>query len=512
MSKSKKLTISIILMIVFGILSKSLGLLREIFIAAKFGSGMETDAFFLALAAIGLFTSMFTLSINTSIIPILSEIELSEDRNAKRYHINNILNIIILISIIVSIIAWICSPYIVNIMGAGFSNEQYELAVLLMKIGIPGLIFAVIVGVYRGVLQNSQMFLESSISQFPYNIAFLSYLIFLAGYYGIKGLMVASIIAIGSQLFLQIPSLKKLNYKYEFIIDFKDKYFLKMVYLIGPILISVSINDLNKIVDRALASGLVEGSISALNYSARINSLILAIIITAISTVLFPVLTKNAMHNNKLEFKKIVINGTNVITIIIIPISIVTILLSLPITQLLFERGEYTTKDSFMTSNGLIYYTIGLIGMALRTFYEKAFFALHDTKTPMVNGILTVIFNIVLNLILIEPMEYKGLALATSIASLITVIYLFHSLNKKIGNIGIKEILICLIKVIIASIFVFIFIYYSKITFLNNKMIYVNELLIVTLIIAIASFIYVFVLYVLKTKEIKWFLNLLKQK
>lgn len=512
MNKSKGITISILFMIFFGIFSKSLGLFREIFIASKFGSGYQTDTFFLAIAGVGLFTSMLTLSINTSIIPVLTEIESKEGKNKKTYHINNLLNIIVILSVVIAAIAWVLSPYIINIMGAGFSEEQYKLAVNLMRIGVPGIVFASIIGVFRGYLQYNNLFIESSTSELPYNITFLIYLIFLTGYYGIYGLMVASVLAIGSQFILQIKSLRKINYKYYFTLNFKDKYFIKILYLVGPILISVSINDLNKIVDRALASGLVVGSISALNYSTRINSLVLAILITAISTVLFPVLTKSALGNDKTDFKKLIINGTNIILILIIPITLITIILSENITSVLFERGEFDSKDSYMTSNALIFYTIGLIGMALRTYYEKAFFALHDTRTPMVNGIITVLLNILLNIILIGPLEYKGLALATSISTLLTTVLLFYGLKRKIGRIELSEIFICFFKTIISSLIMGIIVYFYKISFMGHRVNLIYDIISLLFICIIALIVYIIILYLMKSKELKYFTSLLKNK
>ena len=512
MNKSKSITISIVSMIILGVFSKSLGLLREVFIASKFGSGMITDTFFLALAGVGLFASMITLSINTSIIPILSEIESNEPKENRNYYLNNLLNIIIIISIFLSVIAWFFTPYIIKLMGMGFDSSQSSLAVLLMRIGIPSLIFSGIVGIYRGYLQSKERFLESSTSQFPYNITFILYLMFFTNIYGINGLMFASVLAIASQMILQVPSLKKLDYKYKFVVNFKDKYFVKMLYLIGPILISVAVNDVNKIIDRALASSLIEGSISALNYSARINSLVLAILITAISTVLFPILTKSVMEKKFRDFKKLIINGTNIIIIIIIPITIIIAVMAEPITRLLFQIGEFTSSDTHMTSSALIFYTIGLIGMALRTYYEKAFFALHNTKTPMINGLITVILNIILNILLIGPLEYKGLALATSISTLMTTLYLFYSLQKTIGRIEMKGIWICIFKTLISGSIMGGIAYFTKKLIFDENYKFIYEFINISIIIFICLIIYVLLLYMMKTKELQWIINLVKQK
>jgi len=190
--------------------------------------------------------------------------------------------------------AWISSPFIIKILTSGFRDSQFKLAVLMMRIGLPAMLFASIQGVYRGYLQSELVFTESAAAQFPLNFVYIFYLIFLSSIFGIKGLMVASVVATASQILIQIPGMKKSGYSYKFILDFKDKYVKKIVYLIPPVIISVGVNDLNVIIDRSLASNLVDGSISALTYASRLDRLTATIFITAITTVIFPILSAEA--------------------------------------------------------------------------------------------------------------------------------------------------------------------------------------------------------------------------
>ncbi|WP_414050640.1 murein biosynthesis integral membrane protein MurJ [Macrococcus animalis] len=509
---ANKTTKAIVIMIILGMISKSLGLIRETFIASKYGSGIETDIFFIAITAVGLFTSMFTLTLNTTLIPILSEVENKEGKEAKVKITNNILNVICVLAIFVSIIGWFISPYLIEVMANGFNQEQKMLTTTLMRIGIPGLIFSGIVGVYRGFLQSEGKFSESSTSQFAFNFVYIFYLIFFASIYGIKGLMVASVLAIASQIILQLVGLKSTYYKYKFSLDFFDPYFVRMLGLMLPILISVSVNDVNKIVDRALASGLNEGSISALNYSARLNSLVLAIFITAISTVLFPTLSKLASSEKFSDLKNTLTSGISAIIIIILPITIGTIVLSQPIVSVVFERGAFDYKDTVVTSQALTVYTIGLLGMSIRTLIENVFYSLHDTKTPMMNGIFTVIFNIIFCLLLVGPLEHIGLALATSIVSTLMSIILFVQLEKKIGKIPSVNLAICFIKCLLGSAVMTIFIYYIYYgyleAFIRNDM---TKVLILAIIIILSAIIYALMLFVLKVKEVGSLLKMIKK-
>lgn len=513
MSESNKAAKSIFIMILFGIGSKLLGFVREMLIAAKFGSGVETDTFFIALAATSLFTAILSQSLNTTMIPVLSDVDKSEGKEGKKQHTNNLLNIVLLISMGIVILGWIFSPWIMKLLAHGFEGEQFNLAVTMMRIGMPVVIFSGVVGIYRGYLQSESMFIESSASQFPFNFTYIFFLFFLSSLFGIKGLMVTSVLAVFSQILIQIPGIRKTGYRYEFRIDFKDPYIKKILYLVLPVLVSVAVNDLNKIVDRSLASTLVTGSISALNYSARLNSLILAVFITAIATVLFPMLSKEAVKETYKDFKKLIRNGVNIVLIITIPATIGMIILTEPIVKLTFQRGAFDSIATQMTSQALVFYTLGLVGMALRTFMERAYYSLQDTKTPMVNGFIAVGLNIVLNFILIGPMEYRGLALATAISTTLTTGYLFYGLRKKIGPLGISIVLRCGAKSLASSVImgsIVYFTYYSLIeNFIGNT---IFELAILLLSVGLGALVYLTILYLLKVDEMIWFINLFRKK
>lgn len=513
MSKSSKAVKSIFIMIIFGVGGKLLGFVREMLIAAKFGSGIETDTFFIALTATSLFAQMFTQALNTTMIPVLSDVEKNEGKEGKIKYTNNLLGIVLLISLGIVIIGWLFSPIIIKLLAHGFEGEQFDLAVSMMRIGIPVVIFSGIVGIYRGYLQSESMFIESSASQFPFNFTYIFFLIFLSSLFGVKGLMVTSVLAVFSQILIQIPGVRKTGYKYELKFNLKDPYIKKIMYLVLPVLVSVAVNDFNKIVDRSLASTLVTGSISALNYSARLNSLVLAVFITAIATVLFPMMSKEAVSESYDGLKKLIRNGVNIVLIITIPTTIGMIVLIEPIVRLAFERGEFDSIATQMTSQALLFYTLGLIGMALRTFMERVYYSLQDTRTPMVNGFFAVGLNVLLNFILIGPMEHRGLALATAISTTLTTGYLFYGLRKKIGPLGISAVLRCGAKSLVSSFIMGATVYltyYSLIEkYLGNT---VYELGVLILSVGIGASVYSIALYLLKVDEVIWFINLIRKK
>lgn len=513
MSKSRKAAKSVGIIILFSLGSKLLGFIRETLIAAKFGSGIETDTFFIALSAIALFTSMITKSINTTMIPVLSEVEKKEGKEGKIEHTNNLLNIILLISFGLMILGWILSPTVIKILGSGFEGKQFQLGVLMMRIGLPSIFFASIEGVYRGYLQSELMFTESAMTNLPFNFVYIFFLIFLSNTFGILGLMVTSVLAIAAKITIQIPSLRKAGYKYRPIFDLKDDYVKRMIYLIPPVLMSATISDLNSIVDKSMASNLVKGSISSLQYGKRLEGLIRGTFISAITTVLYPMLSQDAHEEGHKGLKRTTIYGMNIVMLITIPATVGMIVLAHPIVKIAFERGKFNASDTYMTVGALTFYSIGLAASSMKSVVNRVYYSLQDTKTPMINSFITLVVNVVLNLTFIQFMAHRGLALATSISSIITLLYLIYRLRKKIGPFGFKKSIICGLKALIASIAMGIVVYFIDsrlVNYLGNSII--QELIALIISAGIGALIYFILIYLFKVEELEWAINIGKTR
>lgn len=512
MSNLHKTAKSVILMIILSLGSKLLGFIREVLIAAKFGSGLQTDTFFVALSATGIISTMIGVALKTTLIPIFSEIENKEGKSGKFKHTNNFLNTVVLISILLVCIGYIFAPVLVRILASGFKGSQFELAIRLTKIGLPILVFTGIISIFRGLLHSELMFFESSFSNFPFNFVYILFLIFLSGIYGIEGLMITSVLAVVSQITIQIPGVRKSGYKYKFIIDFNDKYLRKLFLLAMPMLIGTAINEINVIVDKTLASTLVSGSISALNYANRLNNLIIGVFISAITTVLFPMLSQESNRNID-SMKKIMKDGIRSILLIAIPATFGLILLAKPIVTVVFKRGSFDAIATEMTSQALIFYSIGLVAMSLRLFITRVYYSLQDTRTPMINGAISVVFNILLNLVLIRFMAHRGLALATSISTTILTTLLLYGLKKKLGNIGLRSYISCGAKSLIASCIMGLLsykVYYRLYGVLGESNLY--NLISLAVGIGVGVIVYVILCYVLGIEEVWAIVNKIRRR
>ena len=508
MTKKQQVVQSALMISIFTLISKGLGFLREVMIASKYGSGIETDTYFVAMTATVIIMGTLGSALNTTLIPIFSEIRGKGGKKAQRKHLNNILNIVVFITIILAILAFIFSPLLIKILAKGFEGEQFDAAVRLNRIGLPIIIFLGITYVFSGYLQSNQIFGPYAIMGIPYNFVFLIYLIFFSDGMPISILMLVSVAASSTQFLIQVPAVRHTGYRYSLNVNLFDPYIKKALILVFPVLIGSAVRQINAVIDKTLASELVEGSISALTYSNRISDMVITVFVMAITTVVFPMLSKAFSQGDNSEIKKIFNEGVNIILLITVPATIGMMLLSKPIVYLFFERNAFDSTATAMTSSALFYYSVGLIGSSLRMILNKVFYSFQDTKTPMINGAIAVILNVVLNLLFIRFMAHDGLALATSISAIFTAVLLFVDLRKKMGPIGLKGMLITFLKVFFAALIMGIVVYiiYFKLGSLiaTNKFL---ELIMLLISIGIGALVYFLLCMAFKVEEVSKIIN-----
>lgn len=504
MSKANKIAQSAMMISVFTLVSKMLGFVREMLIASKYGAGFETDTYFVAMTATTMIMTAAGSALNTSLVPVFTEVEETRGRKGKLQFLNNILNVVFFLSLTIAILGYFLSPLIIKIVAGGFEGEQFALAVKLNRLGLPIVVFLGFTYVFSGFLHSSQVFGPPAIMGLPYNLIFIVFLLFMADKDNIHALMITSVLASSTQFLIQLPAVRHRGFRYSLGANLNDSYIKKTLTLVLPVLLGSAVQQINTIVDKTLASNLVEGSISALNYSAKINDVVVSVFIAAITTVIFPMLSRAFSQGDNAQVKQIMSQGINIILLITVPATIGIMVLAEPIVSIFFERGQFTAKDTIMTSQALFFYSLGLVGISLRLMLNKVFYSLQDTKTPMINGALSVGLNIILNLIFIRFMAHGGLAFATSISTTFTSIMLFISLRKKIGPIGLKGYMRCLIKTLAAALvmgMVVYLVFYGLTDRYDFSKLF--ETLILLLSIGLGVVVYFTLCIIFKVKELK---------
>ncbi|WP_042271285.1 murein biosynthesis integral membrane protein MurJ [[Clostridium] dakarense] len=448
MSKVAKATIGLMIVTM---LSKCLGFGRELVLGAAYGATSYSDVYITAMNIPITLFSVIGTGLATTFIPLYYENRTlgGEEKGIK--FINNTLNIVLVLGSLMAILGMIFTEPLVKLFAIGFEAEQFKMAVQFTRIMMFGGLFLAVTKIMSSYLQTKENFIIPGLVGVPYNIIIITSII-LSVKTNIYVLAIGTLLAMGSQFLFQVPFAAKKGYKYKPILNLKDEYVKKMIWLVGPVFIGVFVNQMNAVVDRTLASTLAEGSISALNYANRLNGFVMGLFIATLGAVIYPMLSKLSSEKNDEKFTESVVSSVNSVVLLVVPISVGAMVLSTPIVKLLFERGAFDERATAMTSIALVFYSIGMVAFGLRDILGKVFYSLQDTKTPMINGAIAMSMNIVLNLMLVKFMGHAGLAFATSISALICTFLLFNSLKKRIGYFGQDKIIKSTIKSLIASI------------------------------------------------------------
>ncbi|MFC0236523.1 murein biosynthesis integral membrane protein MurJ [Fictibacillus phosphorivorans] len=415
--------------ILFGIslFSRIMGFIRDTLTAKTFGTSNFMDAFNIAQTIPVLIFGILGSALTTTLLPVFIEQQKTEQK------VINFLNILVSnLIIILIVILGFCFYYtnqIVDIIAPGFSTEQKDFTILITKIGLPSIIFMTLTAISISYLQSNKKFYGPNLIGVVLSSIIICYLLIFEDNYGVKGLMVVTTIAYVAQFIFLIPSLINCKWKFNLNINYKNDTFIKTILLMTPVILGSTVDQINFMVDRFLASNLSEGSISAITYSSRLNGLITGLFASSLGILLFFENSKAVSNGDINLLKRQIRKSLDILLIICIPISLFIFINAETIVQMVFERGSFDSKSTYLTSSVLKYYSLGIPAIMARDLLIKSFYSLKNTRTPMLNGIFTVILNILLSVFLVEHLGLRGLAIASSISFFVTSISLYFYLN-----------------------------------------------------------------------------------
>ena len=488
---------TVLLVMIITILSKFLGFGREVALSYVYGASAVTDAYLISQTIPYVIFSFVSAGIATGFIPLYSRILNERGQLEANRYTNNLSNALLLvISIVVGFVLLFTQP-IVKLFATGFGGETLELAINFTRISVFGIYFTALVNVFAGFLQIHGNYVAPALFALPMNLVTIISIV-ISTKTDVHVLAIGSVLATVSQFLLLIPFVRKTGYRYQLVLNLKDEYIKTMVIIALPVIAGQSVNQINVLVDRTLASG-IAGGISALNYANRLNVFVQGLFVASISTVLYPMISKMAAEDNIAGLKASISEAISVINLLVIPATIGAMIFSKEIVTLLFGRGAFTPEAIEMTGGALFYYSIGMIAFGLREILSRAFYALQDTKTPMINATIAVVINIILNIVLSKYLGIGGLALATSIAAIVGTLLLFITLRRKIGGFGLKEITKSFIKICIASILMG-FIALGSFNFLSQN---IRENLALILAIGLGALAYAILIYFMTIPEVE---------
>jgi putative peptidoglycan lipid II flippase len=432
------------------VLMKFIGFFREILISYYYGASYVSDAYLIALTIPGTVYTIIGTGLITGFIPMYSRIESERKVEAADRFTSNFINFSLLCCAFLMVLIYLFTRPIINLFAIGFEGEVLELTVRFTRIASISIFFTVVVAVYSGYLQIKKKFLLPALMSLPFNICIISSVI-LSYRYDNQFLAYGSVAAELVQFLFLIPIISQCGYRHRLFLKF-DKDLRQTLRLSLPIIAGVSINQINVLVDKTIASQITEGGISSLNYASKLNGTIQAIFISSVVVVLFPAISKMAAEQKMEELKGYIQKAMIIIVLFILPLTVGMMIFARPIVMLLYGRGAFDAAAINLTSVSLFFYSIGMLGIGLREILTRAYYSLQSTRLPMINAIIGIVLNIILNLILSRFMGIAGLALATSISACITTTLLYIGLTRKIGTVVGKIGMITLWKAIMASL------------------------------------------------------------
>jgi putative peptidoglycan lipid II flippase len=418
------------------VVSRVLGLGREVFIGSQFGTSRELDAY---LAAFRIPDLIFQLvaggALGSAFIPTFTGY-LVNGRNKEAWRLaSSIVNLVLIVLTVCAAVAACFAPWLVShVVAPGFTPEQQMLTVRLMRLMLISPIVFGVSGVAMSILNSYQHFLLPALAPSVYNICIIAGAALLSPFMGVFGLAWGVVAGSFLHLGIQMPQLIRKGLSYRPVIDVFHPGVQEVGRLMLPRVLGLATVQINFLVNTFLASGLAGGSLAALNYAWMLMLLPQGVFAMGIATAAFPTFSQLAAEGQRHELRQILSQTVCLILYLAIPSSVALILLGEPLTQLLLQRGRFDVSSTAAVVWPLQFYSLGLIGHSVLEIVTRAFYSLHDTRTPVAIGVAAMAVNIILSLLLIGPLLHGGLALANSLATLGEMAVLLVIIRRRLGG------------------------------------------------------------------------------
>jgi putative peptidoglycan lipid II flippase len=432
---SEKLFKSTLIVSMMTFLSRILGFARDIVIARMFGASLGADVFFVAFKIPNFLRRLFAEgAFSQAFVPVLAEYKTKGDNELKNL-IAETSGTLASILLIVTAVSMMAAPIIIMIFAPGFIDNPHKLNLAgdLLRITFPYLFFISLTALAGSILNSFGKFAAPAITPVFLNISLILSAIYLAPELERPVEALAWGVFIGGlvQMAFQVPFLIKIKHLHKPKWAWKSAGVQKIFKLMLPAMFGVSVSQINLLLDTLLASFLVTGSISWLYYSNRLVEFPLGLIGVALATVILPSLSSQHAKSSSNDFSNTLDWGLRWVFIIGTPAAVGLFFLAEPLLITLFQYGEFSINDTHNAAMSLMAYSLGLLPFILIKVLAPGYFARQDTKTPVKIGIISMIFNMILNVILMLQFEHVGLALATALSASLNAGLLFINLRKE---------------------------------------------------------------------------------
>jgi putative peptidoglycan lipid II flippase len=431
-----------------------LGLVRQAAISSTFGAGATLDAF---VAAQRVPETLFVLvaggALGSAFIPVFTRFLATGDPDGAQRLANGVISLLIVAATTLIAVAFVLArPIVQRLLLPDAAPATQALSVELMRLMLPTVLIFGVSGLLMGVLNAHQHFLAPALAPSLYNIGLIFGALVLARGGNIRGLAWGAVIGALLHLGIQLPVIGRLRFRFRPALGFHVPGVREVLLLMGPRVLGLGVVQVNFWVNTALASGMMEGSVAALSIAFTLMFTVIGVLGQSVGTAVFPTLSALSARQEETAFRRTLAEALSGVLFLSIPAGIGVAVLSRPLVATLFERGEWTATDTAGTAWALAFFSLGMAGHTTLEVLVRAFYALHDTWTPVKVGTATMLLNIALSLTLIRVFGYPestdfahgpfgGLALAMSLATAVESTTLWIILRRRIGALDERRVL-----------------------------------------------------------------------
>jgi putative peptidoglycan lipid II flippase len=424
-------------------LSRILGFIRDAVIAWFFGAGLSSDAFIAAFRIPNLLRRLFAEgSLSAAFIPVFTQYIVRRGRPEALHLARSAFRLLSLLLIFISLGGILLSPWIVKLVAPGFVAGKYSLTVTLTRIMFPYIFFVGLVALCMGVLNVLGHFAAPAFAPVLLNISIIGSVWVICPSLSVPAVGLAVGVLIGGvlQLALQLPVLLRNGVRFWEKAQLRHPGLRQVGTLMPPVILGGAVYQINIVIGTILGSLLAEGSVTYLYFADRLVQFPLGVFAIAAATAVLPSLSRQAASEDFEALKDTFSQALKLVSFISIPAMMGLIVLREPIVALLFQRGEFDALATQLTAQALLYYSLGLGAFSAVRIVAATFFAMQDTRTPLKMAGLSILANIILAVVLMKPLAHGGLALATSLASILNLGLLVRALRIKLGALGWRSI------------------------------------------------------------------------
>ncbi|HEX6734925.1 MAG TPA: murein biosynthesis integral membrane protein MurJ [Azonexus sp.] len=423
------------------LLSRILGFVRDFVIARIFGAGLATDAFFVAFKLPNLLRRMFAEgAFSQAFVPILGEYRNKCSPEDTRTLVDHVATVLSLALFVVTAVGIAAAPLLVWISAPGFSSDagKFELTVELTRITFPYILFMSLVALSGGILNTWSRFALPAFTPVLLNLAFIGMALFAAPYFDPPVLALGWAVFLGGllQLAIQLPALRRIAMLPRPTLNWRaawaDPGVRRIITLMGPALIGVSVSQISLLINTVFASFLGTGSVSWLYYADRLMEFPSGLLGAALGTILLPSLSRCHASGNLAEYSKLLDWGLRLTLLLATPAAVALALLAVPLIATLFHHGAFTAEDVFRTREALVAYAVGLTGLILVKVLAPGFYARQNVRTPVRIALVSLVATQLMNAIFIFTLNlaHAGLALSIGLAACLNAALLYHGLRR----------------------------------------------------------------------------------